>query len=53
VLTEEKLGYELRVEENGHERTGVIKVGTHDDLVKVLRIALLNDGPQLHVSQLW
>jgi hypothetical protein len=39
VLTKDLLDYELRVEEDGHEKAGAFKVGTHDDLVTALGLA--------------
>lgn len=39
VLTRELLDYELRVDGGGHERSGAIRVGTHDDLVSALGLA--------------
>lgn len=34
-----RLGYELQVDENGHERLGAFKLRTHDDLVTALGLA--------------
>jgi len=43
VLTEELLNYELRVDENANDRYGAFKVGTHDDLVTALGLAVQVD----------
>lgn len=43
VLTQELLTYELRVDQDGHERSGAFKVGTHDDLVTCLGLAVQVD----------
>jgi len=43
ALTRELLAYELRVDENGHERSGAFEVGTHDDLVTSLGLAVQVD----------
>jgi hypothetical protein len=44
ALTEELLSFELRVDQSGHERSGAFKVGTHDDLVTALGLAVQDDG---------
>jgi len=43
ALTEELLNYEIRVDENAHEKYGAFKVGTHDDLVTALGLAVQAD----------
>jgi hypothetical protein len=45
VLTDELLTYELRVDENANDRYGAFKVGTHDDLVTALGLAVQVDRP--------
>lgn len=44
VLTEELLAYELRIDEEGHERFGAFKVGQHDDLACALGLATQVDA---------
>jgi hypothetical protein len=39
ALTEELLGYELRVDGNGHERAGAFRTGAHDDLATAVGLA--------------
>ena len=43
ALTRELLNYEIRVDGDGNERTGAFKVGTHDDLVTALGLAVQVD----------
>jgi len=43
ALTEELLNYEIRVDENATEKYGAFKVGTHDDLVTALGLAVQID----------
>jgi hypothetical protein len=43
VLTEELLSYEIRVDEDANDRYGAFKVGTHDDLVTALGLAVQVD----------
>lgn len=45
ALTDELMVYELRVDANGHARAGAFKVGTHDDLVTALGLAVQVDRP--------
>lgn len=45
ALTRELLNYELRVDEDGHERFGAFKTGTHDDLATALGLAVQVDSP--------
>ena len=40
ALTDELLNYEIRVDENATEKYGAFKVGTHDDLVTALGLAV-------------
>jgi hypothetical protein len=40
ALAKELLTYEIRVDDNGHARFGAFKVGTHDDLVTALGLAV-------------
>jgi hypothetical protein len=45
ALTEELLDYELRVDADGQPRAGADRVGTHDDLVTAVGLAVqVNDG---------
>jgi hypothetical protein len=43
VLTRELHDYEIRVDENAHDRYGAFRVGTHDDLVTALGLAVQVD----------
>lgn len=43
VLTSELRDYEIRVSEDANERYGAFKVGTHDDLVTALGLAVQTD----------
>jgi hypothetical protein len=45
VLAEELLNYEIRVDENANDRYGAFRVGTHDDLVTALGLAV-NSEPR-------
>lgn len=47
VLTQELLDYEIRVDEDANDRYGAFKVGTHDDLVTALGLAVQVDRPFL------
>lgn len=47
VLAQELLNYELRVDENANDRYGAFRVGTHDDLVTAMGLAVQVD----HVVQ--
>jgi hypothetical protein len=40
VLARELQDYEIRVDENAHDRYGAFRVGTHDDLVTALGLAV-------------
>jgi hypothetical protein len=39
VLTKELLGFELRVDQSGHERFGAFRTGAHDDLATAVGLA--------------
>jgi hypothetical protein len=43
VLARELQDYEIRVDENAHDRYGAFRVGTHDDLVTALGLAVQVD----------
>jgi hypothetical protein len=43
ALTEELLNYEIRVDENANDKYGAFRVGTHDDLVTALGLAVQLD----------
>ncbi len=43
VLSAELLNYELRVDEDANDRYGAFRVGTHDDLVTALGLAVQTD----------
>jgi hypothetical protein len=45
VLTQELLDYEIRVDEQANDRYGTFRVGTHDDLVTALGLAVHQDPP--------
>jgi hypothetical protein len=40
ALAQELLNYEIRVDENANDRYGAFRVGTHDDLVTALGLAV-------------
>ncbi len=42
-LARELLDYEIRVDEDANDKYGAFKVGTHDDLVTALGLAVLDD----------
>ena len=51
ALRAELVDYEIRVDENANDRYGAFKVGTHDDLVTALGLAVQVDRPDgLHRS---
>jgi len=53
VLARELLDYEIRVDQNANDRYGAFKVGTHDDLVTALGLAVQTDcEPGFRVSEL-
>ncbi len=43
MLTSELRDYEIQVSEDANERYGAFKVGTHDDLVTALGLAVQTD----------
>jgi hypothetical protein len=43
ALARELLDYEIRVDENANDRYGAFRVGTHDDLVTALGLAVQSD----------
>jgi len=43
VLARELMDYEIRVDQNGSDKYGAFKVGTHDDLVTALGLAVQED----------
>jgi hypothetical protein len=43
ALAQELVDYEIRVDENANERYGAFRVGTHDDLVTALGLAVQSD----------
>lgn len=45
ALAQELLDYEIRVDENANDRYGAFRVGTHDDLVTALGLAVQSDRP--------
>ncbi|MCB1037493.1 MAG: hypothetical protein KDD47_26920 [Acidobacteria bacterium] len=45
ILAEELLAYEIRVESDANERYGAFSVGTQDDLVTALGLAVQTDVP--------
>lgn len=44
ALAAELLGYEIRVSEDANDRYGAFRVGTHDDLVTALGLAVQTDA---------
>lgn len=45
AMANELISYELKVSEQGNDTYGAFKVGTHDDLVTALGLAVLRDPP--------
>jgi len=45
ALVGELLDYEIRIDDNARERYGAFRVGTHDDLVTALGLAVQEDPP--------
>ena len=43
ALSDELLNYEIRVDSNANDRYGAFRVGTHDDLVTALGLAVQVD----------
>ena len=54
ALAQELLDFEIRVDENANDKYGAFRVGTHDDLVTALGLAVQieNQGPTGGVSYL-
>jgi hypothetical protein len=46
-MVQEVLNYEIHVSENGNDKYGAFAVGTHDDLVTAMGLAVL-DHPTDH-----
>lgn len=46
ILAEELMEYEVKVSEDANDRYGAFRVGTQDDLVTALGLALQDDGPR-------
>jgi hypothetical protein len=53
VLAEELLNFELRVDEKANESFGAFKVGTHDDLVSALGLAVMAGQRRGHLPFSW
>ncbi len=51
-MTAELFDYEIRASEDANERYGAFKVGTHDDLVTALGLAVQED-PTEYVIASW
>jgi len=49
ALARELLDYEIRVSEDANDRYGAFRVGTHDDLVTALGLAVQEDPPSYWV----
>jgi hypothetical protein len=45
AMARELMDYEIKVSEQGNDTYGAFKVGTHDDLVTALGLAVLRDPP--------
>lgn len=45
VLAKELLDYEIRVDQNANDQYGAFKVGTHDDLVTAVGLAVQREAP--------
>ena len=48
-LAQELLDYEIQVDENANERYGAFRVGTHDDLVTALGLAVNKEPYRVQV----
>ncbi len=46
AMRDELLNYEIRIDENANDKYGAFAVGTHDDLVTALGLAVLDDPIQ-------
>lgn len=54
VLAQELQDYEIRVDENANDRYGAFRVGTHDDLVTALGLAVQDDcAPKSGFMRAW
>lgn len=53
ALVQELLDYEIRVDENANDRYGAFRVGTHDDLVTALGLAVQVDRPLRYFVGAW
>lgn len=53
ALTEELLNYEIRIDDNANDRYGAFRVGTHDDLVTALGLAVQVDEAVRRFSVVW
>ncbi len=54
ALAKELLDYEIQVDENANDKYGAFKVGTHDDLVTALGLAVQVDhGHRIGSAHLW
>jgi hypothetical protein len=52
VLAQELLDYEIKVDEKANDTYGAFRVGTHDDLVTALGLAV-QDGPASQQAGVW
>ncbi len=52
ALAAELLDYEIRVDQNANDRYGAFRVGTHDDLVTALGLAVQCD-PARYEYRIW
>lgn len=50
TLAQDLLDYEVQIEKDANERYGAFSVGTHDDLVTALGLAVQTDHPGLRCS---
>jgi hypothetical protein len=53
ALAEELRDYEIRVDENANDRYGAFRVGTHDDLVTALGLAVQVDQTVYRLKLTW
>lgn len=51
ALTRELMDYEIKVSEDANDRYGAFKVGTHDDLVTALGLAVLTEPRRLATAK--
>lgn len=52
VLAQELLNYEIRIDDDGNDKYGAFKVGTHDDLVTALGLAVQADPDRTRIVTL-